>query len=294
MNILLSFFIITSLFVIVYLSFKLFIVKKSLKEIRLDLRKILKTDTNNLINTSSSDKEVSNLSNDLNVELMSLRKQRLEYENGNQELKQAITNISHDLRTPLTGINGYVDLLKEEELTEKQYRYVQKINDKTTELINLTEQLFDYSRSLDLEKRICKKSYCINEILEETIGEYYKLFQEHNINPDIKICEKQIYKNVDKTMIIRIFENLISNIIRYSDNDCNIELKDGKIIFFNKSSKLDATTVRKIFDRYYTVDDISKNSGVGLSITKQLVEINGGSILAKYLKDTLYIVIELD
>lgn len=146
-----------------------------------------------------------------------------------------------------------------------------------------------------MEKRICKKSYCINEILEETIGEYYKLFQEHNINPDIKICEKQIYKNVDKTMIIRIFENLISNIIRYSDNDCNIELKeDGKIIFFNKSSKLDATTVRKIFDRYYTVDDISKNSGVGLSITKQLVEINGGSILAKYLKDTLYIVIELD
>lgn len=138
MNILLSFFIITSLFVIVYLSFKLFIVKKSLKEIRLDLRKILKTDTNNLINTSSSDKEVSNLSNDLNVELMNLRKQRLEYENGNQELKQAITNISHDLRTPLTGINGYVDLLKEEELTEKQYRYVQKINDKTTELINLT------------------------------------------------------------------------------------------------------------------------------------------------------------
>lgn len=287
-------FLIILIVTVIYFAIKLFLLKKSIREIRLSLKKILELDTNNLIYISSTDKELTNLTNDLNIELRKLRKQQLQYENGNQELKQAITNISHDLRTPLTGISGYVDLLREENLTEKQNRYVDIINEKTNELINLTEQLFDYSKSLDLEQKINKKNYCINEILEEIIGGYYNTFRKKNIIPNIKICEKAIYRNVDKAMIIRIFENLISNTIRYSDNDCNIELQeDGKIIFYNKASKLDSITVQKIFNRYYTIENIDKNSGVGLSIAKQLVELNGGSILAKYIKDTLYIEIEL-
>ena len=91
-------------------------------------------------------------------------------------------------------------------------------------------------------------------------------------------------------MIIRVFENLISNIIKYSDSNCNISLQeDGKIYFINKSNKLDITTVRKIFDRYYTVEDMKKYSGLGLSIAKQLVEMNGGIINAQYIKGKLYI-----
>ncbi|MFG6319312.1 MAG: HAMP domain-containing histidine kinase [Clostridia bacterium] len=135
----------------------------------------------------------------------------------------------------------------------------------------------------------------MNEILEETVGSYYNIFKKKDIIPNIKICEKKIYKNIDKTKVIRIFENLISNCIRYSDNGCNIELKEsGKVVFSNKASKLDSMTVKKIFDRYYTIENIDKNSGVGLSIAKQLVELNGGNIVAKYLKDVLYIEIELE
>lgn len=289
-----SIFLIILIVIVLYFTIKLFLLKKSIKEIRYSLNKILESDTNNLIYISSSDKDLTSLTNDLNVELRKLRKERLQYENGNQELKQAITNISHDLRTPLTGISGYVDLLREEKLTEKQNRYIKIINDKTNELVNLTEQLFDYSKGLDLENKINKEKCCINEILEETIGSYYKLFKEQAIVPNIKICENLIYKNVDKAMIVRIFENLISNIIKYSDNDCNVELQeDGKIIFSNKASKLDSITVQKIFNRYYTIENINKNSGVGLSIAKQLIELNGGNILAKYIKDTLYIEIEI-
>ena len=290
-----SIFIIVLIVIVIYCAIKIFLLRKSIKEIRFNLNRILVSNTNNLISISSTDRELINLTNDLNVELEKLREERLQYENGNQELKHSITNISHDLRTPLTAISCYVDLLKEEILTKKQGRYINIINDKTNELVNLTEQLFDYSKSLDLEKKNNKKSYCINEILEETVGSYYNIFKKKDIIPNIKICEKKIYKNIDKTKVIIIFENLISNIIRYSDNGCNIELKEsGKVVFSNKASKLDSMTVKKIFDRYYTIENIDKNSGVGLSIAKQLVELNGGNIVAKYLKDVLYIEIELE
>ena len=135
-----------------------------------------------------------------------------------------------------------------------------------------------------------KENCCINNILEETIASYYNSFKIKNIVPNINICEKKIYRNIDKDMVIRIFENLISNIIKYSDSNCNIVLSEnGKISFSNKASKLDVTTVKRIFDRYYTLENMKKYSGLGLAIAKQLVELNGGMITAKYLKNELYI-----
>ena len=112
-----------------FIVIKLYFLKKSLKEIRISLDIILKTDTNQLLTISSTDKEMKAFVNDLNKELQNLRKEKLEYENGNQELKKIITNISHDIRTPLTAIQGYVDLMKEN--TEKQEEYRQIIEKKT-------------------------------------------------------------------------------------------------------------------------------------------------------------------
>ena len=142
-----------------------------------------------------------------------------------------------------------------------------------------------------------------NEELEAIIEKVIqKCFEVEHINPtSLYICvtltnPKNIreinkeYRNIDKDMVIRIFENLISNIIKYSDSNCNIVLSEnGKISFSNKASKLDVTTVKRIFDRYYTLENMKKYSGLGLAIAKQLVELNGGMITAKYLKNELYI-----
>ena len=286
-------YIIFSLIIIILVT-KIYMLKKSLKEIERLLDKILKDDTNNLITTSSSDKDIKNLIIFLNKELKELRKQKLQYEAGNQELKKNITNISHDLRTPLTAINGYVDLLEKEELVESQKEYLSVVKKKVNELTELTSQLFDFSKTMDSNIQINKENCCINEILEETLSSYYAVLKEQNIAPNILICKEKVYKTINKISLIRIFENILSNVLKYSDGDLNVELKEnGLIIFSNKANKLDETTVQKIFDRYFTVENANKSTGIGLSIAKQLVELNGGTIIAKYIKENLIIEIQL-
>jgi hypothetical protein len=270
------------------------ILKSEINNIGKSLSSILNSDTNNLITISTNEKNLKNLTNILNKNLKDLRKLELEYRNGNQELKTSITNISHDMRTPLTAINGYIDLIKENKDNIKQKEYLEIVERKTNDLILLTEQLFDYSKTMDIGSNIKKENCIINEILEETLANYYITFKEKNIVPQIDICEEKIYKNIDKNTIIRVFENILSNVTKYSNGDFKITLDNkGTITFSNKATSLDATTVEKIFNRYYTVENAKKSNGIGLSIAKQLIELNDGYISAKYNKGYLIIEIEL-
>ena len=109
---------------LILLVLKIYVMKKSIREIEQSFKYILKSDTNNVISITSEDKEIKTLTSSLNRELIDLRNQKLQYENGNQKLKRLITDISHDLRTPLTAISGYIELLKEEQLKPKQKEYV--------------------------------------------------------------------------------------------------------------------------------------------------------------------------
>lgn len=277
--------------VLFFIAIKLYLIKKSIKEIRVSIHKIIKADTNQLLTISSSDKEMKKLANDLNKELQDLRKEKLQYQNGNQELKRIITNISHDMRTPLTAISGYIDLMKENK--EKQKEYMKIIEKKTEELTLLTDQLFDFSKTMDMGVEMQREKCCINEILEETLANMYHFFKEKQIEPKLEICTQKIYKDLDKHSIIRVFENILSNVCKYSDGDFKVTLNEkGIITFSNKATSLDATTVQKIFDRYFTVENAKKSTGLGLSISKQLVKLNGGKISAKYVNEYLIIQIE--
>ena len=279
-------------FIAIFLSIKIIVMKNEISQIEKSLSIILKSDTNNLITVSSNDKDLKKLATSLNKNLKNLRKLELEYKQGNQELKASITNISHDLRTPLTAIRGYLDLIEKEKLENKQLEYLKIIDSKVKDLTELTEQLFDFSKGIDIYNEVERKNICINNILEDSIVSFYALFKEYNISPKIEICEEKVVRLLNENMLKRIFENIISNAIKYSENDFNIKLEsNGMIEFSNKTNLLNTTSLEKIFDRYYTVKNAQKSNGIGLSIAKQLVELSGGKIKAKY--ENNYLIIEI-
>lgn len=293
MSIYIIFLIISLVLIIIFLIYYIIGINISIKEIEDNLDIILNNDTNKLITISTNNKRLNRLTTTLNTSLRKIRKLEISYKNGNKELQESITNISHDLRTPLTAIKGYIDLIKKEKSKKKIVEYLKIIENKSEDLAILTEQLYDYSKSLDLKDKLKKEKVCINDILEDTILSYYALIKKKNLTPEINITTKRIYRKIDKNMAIRILENIISNTIKYTDEDIKITLLDnGKIIIKNKSHVLDNTTVNKMFDRYYTIESGSNTSGIGLSIAKQLVNINGGKITAKYSQG--YLIVELE
>lgn len=281
------------LFVAIFFILKVLIMKQEIKNIGESLADILKSDTNNLITISTNDKKLKKLAVLLNHSLKNLRKLELEYKNGNKELKTSITNISHDLRTPLTAIRGYLDLMDNNNLSEKQIKYLDIIDSKVKDLTLLTEQLFDFAKTLDIQAEMKLESIVINDILEDTIASFYSLFVSHNITPNIDICNDKVIRILNENMLKRIFENIISNAIKYSKQDFNIKLfSNGIIEFSNQADDLDQVSLEKLFDRYYTVKSAKKSNGIGLSIARQLVDLSGGTIEAKYKNNILIIKVE--
>ena len=278
--------------IIVVLLIKIVFMRKAVKEIEDAFADRLMTDTNTLIDISSRDKYVCHLANSINEQLRKLRKERHKFQQGDLELKNAVTNISHDLRTPLTAICGYLDLLEQEEKSESVCRYVKIIKERTEILTELTEELFRYSVIISAKNTGPKEQIAVNSILEESIAGFYTVLHERNITPNIQLPEKQVVRRLDRASLSRVFSNLLSNAIKYSDGDLEIVLSDdGEITFTNTASALNEIQVGKLFDRFYTVDTARKSTGLGLAISKTLVEQMDGIISAKYIDSKLSICI---
>lgn len=281
--------------VILILSLKILIMRKSIKEIQKDFTEKLTTDTNTVIGVSSNDKVIKGLAKNINSQLKLLRKEKLKYLQGNSELKTAITNIAHDLRTPLTAICGYLELLKNEEKSIEVERCLNIVKNRTETLKQLTEELFRYSLIISQDDDTKNEEVCVNDILEESIAAYYGALKEKNITPEVIITEKRIVRNLDKTALSRIFGNILSNAVKYSDGDLQIVLNNfGETTFSNTATGLDETQVAKLFDRFYTVENARTSTGLGLSIARTLVERMNGKISASYSNSVLTICIQFN
>ena len=275
--------------VIIILAIKIRMMQTSMDEICSCLSEHLSSDTNQLITVSSSDKHVRYLASEIAKQLTELRRQRRQYINGDRELKEAVTNISHDLRTPLTAICGYLELLEAEEMTDNTRRYVDQISNRTEALKALTEELFRYS-VISSVSALSYEKVNVGRVLEETLISFYGAFEQKNITPNISLPDGVIIRSLDKSALSRIFGNIISNAVKYSDGDFTVIMTNtGEITFSNTASELSSVDVGKLFDRFYTVDSARKSTGLGLSIAKLLTERMGGCITADYKGNTLSI-----
>lgn len=268
--------------VIFALLTKIYFMHKSALEIAEAFDDRLAMDTNTLIDISSRDPYLCQLAAAINVQLRLLRKQRHRHLSGDQELKETVTNISHDLRTPLTAICGYMDLLEREEKPETVARYLGLIENRVAAMTQLTEELFRYSVILSTQELELETVY-VNGVLEESIAAFYAALTERGICPEIRMTGKRIEKRLNREALSRVFSNILNNALKYSEGDLEIRLLDsGEILFTNTAAGLNGVLVGKLFDRFFTVEAGRNSTGLGLAISKTLMEQMGGAITASY------------
>ena len=276
------------------LALKIALMKKDVDSIENEFAEKLQNDTNTLLTVSSNDPSIRRLAANINGQLKILRRQRLRYEQGDSELKNAIANISHDLRTPLTAIDGYLDLLENEEKSQNAERYVQIIRNRTDMMKQLTKELFRYSIITSPDYDAPKERIALNAVLEDCIAGHYSSLRQARIVPEIRMPASPVYCTANRMALSRIFSNLIGNAIKYSDGDLCISLTDkGEIVFSNAAPNLTTVQKEKLFNRFYTVENARKSTGLGLAIAKILVEQSGGTIEAKYDAGRLFLYIRL-
>ena len=276
---------------VLVLLVKLLLLRRSLDEIARQLGERLSRDTNNPMFLSIRDVHARKLASELNIQLKELRRQRQKYQQGDVELKNAVTNISHDLRTPLTAIRGYLDLLGREDLPDSVRRYLEQVENRMEAMTKLTEELFRYSLAAD-EPELALEATDLRRVLEESMVSFYANLSQRGITPEISLPEAPVVRALNPSAVGRIFGNIISNALKYSGGDFAVTLdENGTAVFSNTARGLDPVSAAQLFDRFYTVETGQGSTGLGLSIARLLTERLGGTIQAEYREERLYITV---
>ena len=272
------------------LILKLWEMRRSIRGIRKAFGEKLAEDTNTQILTGSSCPELKKLARDLNRQLKILRSMQIRYQQGDRELKEAITGISHDLRTPLTAVCGYLSLLEKEKLPSKARQHLSIIENRIEVLKKLTEELFRYSFLLSSSQYESREPVCLNSSLAEAAAGYYAALVKQGITPCILIPQQKITRMLNREALSRILGNLMSNALKYSEGDLFLSMDEqGVIRISNTASHFNEVLAGQLFHRFFTVETGQNSTGLGLSIAKMLTEQMGGTIDASWEKGKLTI-----
>lgn len=273
---------------VILLGVKVYLFRRSAREIQRAFSQRLHTETNTLIDISSRDAALCALAASINDQLRLLRQERQKFQQGDLELKTAVTNISHDLRTPLTAICGYLELLAKEPLSPQGAEYLSILQERTQTMRQLTEELFRYSVAASPQRPLHFQPVVLNQMVEESLASHYVAFKHKSIRPLVCLPEEPVVRNLDRESLSRIFSNLLSNALKYSDGDLEITLSpEGQLSFTNTASQLDTLQVEQLFDRFYTVSSARHSTGLGLSIARTLTEQMGGTLTASFQEQKL-------
>ena len=254
-----------------------------------DLEDITEKDTNILLTTSSGDKSIKSLVDSLNKELKKLLSIKREYSKGVFDVKNSAENIAHDIRTPLTVIKGYVDLLEEEDLSEEGKKCLEIIKGRTRYMKEMTDELF---LSLSMKSRGVLSLFDIDakSVLEEALVSFYNEFKKKGMSPSIITPNDKVILKADSKALYRVYSNIISNALKYGEGEFNVQMDEkGNITFSNYAPNMDSVEANKLLDRYYTISDAKASSGIGLSISNEILQEMGGELKVRLDNKRLYI-----
>lgn len=242
---------------------------------------------NRIVKLTSPHRELEDLMAEINRNLEKIRKERIKYREQERELQKQVENISHDLRTPLTAIIGYLDFMDEETMDEQTKESLEIIRRKTRALKKLTAQFYDLSRITAGDYAVKCTQVDLGRKLRELTVEHYQQLQEQNLHVEIDIPEHPVNVLGDEEAFERIFSNLFTNARRYACSMLKVQMTEEgekvKVLFENDTKDLTYIDAKHLFDRFYT-GDASRSSGgtgLGLTIAKFLTDAMEGDIYAK-------------
>ncbi|WP_415331731.1 sensor histidine kinase [Clostridium perfringens] len=275
----------------------IFILKtKEINRLTLELKKLNSEGKIEKLRLSLPNKNIENLIVEINTLIDDKRKMENIYKGKDMELREAIANMSHDLRTPLTSIMGYVYLLNDDKLDKEERKEYLKIIEKRSAVLNdLITNFYGLSRIQADQYEIKLEPVNLELVLGEIIAAFYETLDYKFGEPEINIEEGLGPVLADKQALNRIFTNLIENIIKHVEGEVKISLKKkNKYIvmeFSNKAEDLESKDVNRIFEKFFTKDRMrtGQNTGLGLAIVKLLVEKQGQKIEAKKVGNRLVI-----
>ncbi len=283
------------LLIIILVSYIIFL-QLQLRHINLQLTKRLMVHTRQPISLELINKELNALVININKCLKVEELLRLDSIREEKRFKELITNISHDLRTPLTAIKGYQQLIEKDELNDNQREKMQIAQKHAHELEKLIEHFFEYSYLVTTALKLNREHINLTNLVTECLTEFVMAFEKNNL----AVCFEEtvpVFALVDQEMTTRIIQNLIRNCMEHSDGDIIVKTiteKNATISFKNPVKNPSVIDVNRLFDRFYTSDQARSNStGLGLSIVRILTEQMGGRARASLEGDLLEICVEL-
>ncbi|WP_411681737.1 sensor histidine kinase [Clostridium thailandense] len=285
---------ITVIFITLYV-----LLSEEVKNIAGQLNKINGVKTNSRILLSFKNKNLGKLALEINKTLEEKKKIEIEYKKMDIELRQAISNMSHDLRTPLTSIMGYIQLIEDSSLLEEERKeYINIVKKRAKSLQVLISGFYDLSRLEAKEYKFEFKSMNLSNIICDMIASFYNDFLSRGIEPAIDIDQKLQLIVGDENAIRRVFSNLIQNMLKYGEKNVFISLKSQDdfviAVFKNDAPNLKDEDVSHLFERFF-IGDRTRNgdsTGLGLAITKELVEQMGYKIEAGMFEGKLSIAVK--
>lgn len=259
--------------------------KNCIKKLAKNCNEIKNMDTNTLLVSETLDKDIISLICSINQLLLMKKDAEIKSIKTGRELKQAITNISHDLRTPLTSAIGYIQMAEDDRSSpEKKKEYLSIIELKLKTQAYFLDELFTFTKIIEGKIELNIEKINIANCLRDSLSVFYNDFLEKNIHLNVNIPDTPVYIFGDIAACNRVIQNLIQNVLRHGKDSFELELnkETSEIIMKNNVCNIKDTDISRVFERFYTSDNSrsGKNTGLGLAIAKELMELMGGELEA--------------